>query len=214
MRNFLVQIPKQFLTDNFSHNLTFGLVCSQILIEKERGVYCILFTDIHQILNSVTCLCGNRNDCVKNTGLRVQGNYFQQAFFLYSVNFVNCKDRRTLTALDLFNQTFLLRTNGSDGFHYQNRCIHIRNGFTSNIHHIVAKLGTGAVITGGIHKNKLGIFPGYDTTNTVSCSLRFIGNDCNLLTNEVICQCGLADIGASGNCDHRCLCIHMYTLLI
>ena len=65
------------------------------------------------------------------------------------------------------------------------------------------------MITGGIHKNKLGILPGDDAADPVAGGLGLIGNDGDLLANQVIGQGGLAHIGPSGNGDHGGFGVHI-----
>ena len=210
---FPIQRPQKLLADDFSHNLTFRLVSCGILREQERTFNSVILTNFQQLLHAVTGLGRNRDDCRKISCLRIKRNDFQQDILFNRIDLIDRQHNRTTGCLQLVNQALFLGADGRNGFHHHNRQIHICNRTLGYIHHVVAKLCSCLMKTGGIHKHELRITLCHNTADSVTGSLGLIGNDGDFLANQIICQGGLTHIGSSGNGNHSSLCCHVYSPL-
>ena len=212
--NLPIEAPQELFPDDLRHDLPLGLVGGDILREEERAFHCVFFADRQQILHTISRLGGNGNNGIEACLLGIDRNHFQQLLLLHGIDLIDGKNRRTVAALDFLQQTLLLGTDGGDGLHHQNGQIHIGNGIPGHIHHIVAQLGAGAMVAGGIHKDKLGVFPGDDAADPVSGGLGFIGNDGDLFADQKVRQGGLAHVGPSGNGNHSGFRFHILSPVI
>ena len=214
MGNLPVKAPQQLLPDDFCHHLTLRLVGGDVLREQEGAFHRVLLAHSQQILHTVAGLGRNGHDCLEIRLLGINADNFQQLFLFHGVNLVDGKHHRAMVCLDFLEQSFLLGPQGSNWLHHQNGHIHIGNGFLGHIHHVVAQLGAGAMIAGGIHKDELGIVRGDNAPDAVAGGLGFIGYDCNFLPHQEIGQGGLSHIGAACNGNHGGLCFHCISPVI
>ena len=208
--DLLFQVPEQLLTDDLSHDLAFGLVSGNIVREHERTFYGVLIAFFQQGIHTVTGLCTDGDDGVKGTGLRICGNNFQKDVLLHRIDLVDGEDGRYPARHHLLDQCLLLLTYRRNRLYNKHSQIHIGDGILNGVDHVVAQLGAGLVETGGIHKDELGIVLGQDAADPVAGGLGFIGNNGDLLANQMICKCGLAHIGPSGDGYNRSSCVHNY----
>ena len=69
-----------------------------------------------------------------------------------------------------------------------------------NIHHIISQFVFRLVDTGGIQEYDLSLFQGQYRLDTVTGSLRFVGCDGDLLSDQSVHQSGLTYVGTSDQC--------------
>ena len=205
-----LQVPQQLLADDLSHDLALGLVGGQVLVEQEGGLDGVLLTLLEQVLHTVAGLGGDGDDGIKLGGLGVDSDDFQQLVLLHGVDLVDGQDGGAAGALDLLDQTLFLGTDGGDGLDNQNGGVHISDGLTDGVDHVVAQLGAGAVVAGGVDKDELGIAAGDDAADAVTGGLGLVGNDGDLLADQIVGQGGLTDVGTAGNGNHSGFGIHKY----
>ena len=86
---------------------------------------------------------------------------------------------------------------------YQSRQhqIHLIKGCFRRTHHIFAQLGFRLMDTGGIQKNTLKILLRQDGGNFISCGLRLMLGNGNLLPDQAVHQRGFADIRSADQCN-------------
>ena len=210
--NFLIEAPQQFFTDDLRHDLTLRLVGGNVIREQEGALLGVFFTLSQQLVHPVSGFRGNGNDGVKGTGGRIDRDDLQQLVLLQRIDFVDGQNRGTVGCANPLDQGFLLNAHRRNRLHHKNGCVHIGNGLPDSADHVIAQFGTGLVVAGRVHKHKLQILSCHNAADAVAGGLRLIGNNGDLLPDQIIGQCGLAYVWTTGNGNNGCFRIHILLL--
>ena len=197
MRNLLIQCMKCFLTDDFCCDLTLWLICNCIFIIKHRSIRKIFKNTWNDILCIISAKCRTRNDLCKVTDLTVSIDGRKKFLFFHSIDLVDDQDYRNAYLLKLLRNMTLSCSHKSRWLYQPHDSIHFLQGSLCNLHHVFTKLVFCLVDTRGIKKYDLTLITGINSLDLVSCCLRFIGCDRNLLSDQMVHQCGFSNIRSS-----------------
>ena len=200
MRDFILQTVQCFLTDQFCHNLTFRLICHCVLIIKLWSIWKIFHNDTQKFIRIVTTSCRYRNNICKVINIFVCSNCRQNLFSLHRIHLIDDENDRCLDSLKLLCNMLFARSDKCSWLHKPKHDIHFIQCFLSHIYHVLTKLVFRLVNSWCINKYNLTFICCQNCLNPVTCCLRFVRCNGNLLADQVIHQCRFSYIRTSDQC--------------
>ena len=203
MGDLLIQTQQQLFPQQLAHDLPFRLVGGLSVREQLRAFLRVFLQFLHQIVQTAAAVGGDRDDSVKTVPrLIVGGDHRQQLRRLYGVDLVDAEDTGNLFLFDPLNQRLFRGAHMGDGFHQQQRAVHVCQTGGDDLHHVIAQSGFGLVQARRIQQDELGIAPVYDAVDPIPGGLRLVGNDGDLFAHQCVGQAGFAHIGPAADGNH------------
>ena len=197
VRNLLLQRPQRFLPDHLSHDLPLRLVCNSVFIIELRPVRQIFKNTLDHGFQVLPSQCRSGYDLRKIHDLPVCVDKTQHFLFLYGVHLVDNQDHRQFTVFQLLCNVALPGSDKSGGLYQPENHIRVLEGALRHIYHIFTQLVFCLVDSRGIQKDDLALLTGVNSLDLISGCLRFPGCDGNLLSDQMVHQCGFTHVWPS-----------------
>ena len=125
----------------------------------------------------------------------------QERVFLYQVDLVDKEKDRRRDLFERFNDEFVPRSGRLGGLNEQEDHVHFIIGRERGVHHVLVHFVLGFVDTGSVDEHELGVGRVHDAEDPVPRGLGLVGDDGDLFAEQMVEECGLADIRTADDRD-------------
>ena len=146
---------------------------------------------------------GDGDDGVKAVpGLAVSRDHRQQLRRFHRVNLVDAQNTGDFLLPDPVDQGLFRASHVGNGFHQQQRAVHITEAGGNHFHHIVPQGGLGPVKARGVQQNILGVLPVDHAVDPVAGGLGLVGDNGHFLSHQGVGKAGFAHVWPAADRDH------------